>query len=118
MIYKLNIYLIGSNVIEGSLKLKVEGLEVVRETPKTLKIKLGLRVNTIKKSELNVIYTDRWNNTFELITFSTYCYEHDIEDMTKKLNERLLACFTNLEKLYISAKTALDGNKLNIIHKI
>jgi len=114
-VHKLAIYLIGSNFIDGELKLKVTDFDLVKSTPKTLTLKNGSRVIRKNKSEMNIVKTDRKNDSFSIIDYYVYCESKDIEFCEKELLRAVESQFKHNEEIYESSKKALKS-KMKIIH--
>lgn len=110
-INKLTMTLRGSGFLDinGELQLKVYTYDVDKATDKTVTIRDGIRSVRRKRSEIGVVLSEHHNNTFECITFYAYCEEHEIEEMTELLKAEVKMRFAHNEKIYLSAKSAVDG---------
>ena len=109
-INKLTISLCGSSYVEGEFKLKVYKYDVEKPTPKSITIRDGIRSVRKSRTELNVVLVEHKNNTFDSISFYCFCEDDRVEELTEMLVEKLKERFEYNERMYLSAKEALEGN--------
>jgi len=113
-INKLTIFLLGSLYLDGEFKLKVHVYDVRKPTAKTLILVDGNREVRKNKSDINTVLSEHRNNTFEAISFYAYCEDDRVEDMTEELKVAARNKFKDIERIYFSAKEALDKDELKL----
>ena len=116
--YKLSIYMSSSiHLSESEFKLKIFEYKIVKDNLKTLNLLDKVRSFRKNKSEINEIQTDFKNNTYDFLNFYCFCYEKDVEKMTKTLKKHIKEKIKSNDVLHQKVKKALRG-ELNIIHVI